>query len=170
MKNKNLRALIITAVFAALSIVFGKFAAINIGDTLRFSFENLPIMLTSFLFGPVWGGACGLVADLLGCVLRGYAINPGITFAAVVMGIIPGVLTRYVFKKDDILRVVISGFISHIVCSIFIKTVALHIYYATPYAALFATRVPTYIVIGLLESYICAVLMKSKVIRKEIMK
>ncbi|MBQ7671154.1 MAG: folate family ECF transporter S component [Clostridia bacterium] len=170
MKKKNLRALIITAVFAALSIVLGKFAAINIGDTIRFSFENLPIMLTSFLLGPLWGGACGLVADVLGCILRGYAINPGITAAAVLMGVIPALMTRYILKKDGTVPVLISGFTSHVICSMLIKTVALHIVYLTPYGTLFATRVPTYAVIGLLESYICALLMKNKTIRRELMK
>ncbi|MBQ7715838.1 MAG: folate family ECF transporter S component [Clostridia bacterium] len=169
MNNKYLRPLIITAVFAAMSIILGKFAAINIGDTLRFSFENLPIMLASFLFGPLWGGACGLVADILGCILRGYAINPVITVAAVVMGIIPGVMTRYVFKNTKTLSVLISGFVSHVVCSMIIKTVALHIYYSTPYGALLLQRVPTYVVIGLLEPYLCSLLLNSKAVKKEIL-
>ena len=99
MKNKRLRALIITAVLAAMSIVLGKFLQIPIGDSFRISFENLPILMASFMFGPIYGGACGLVADLLGCVLRGYAIIPLITVASFLMGIIPGVLTRFVFKK-----------------------------------------------------------------------
>ncbi len=152
-----------------MSIILGKFAAINIGDTLRFSFENLPIMLASFLFGPLWGGACGLVADILGCILRGYAINPGITAAAVIMGIIPGVMTRYVFKNIKTVSVLISGLTSHVVCSMIIKTVALHIYYSTPYGALLLQRVPTYIVIGLLEPYLCSLLMRNKAIKKEIL-
>lgn len=168
MKNKNLRALIVTAILAAMSIVLGKFAAINIGDTLRFSFENLPIMLASFIFGPIYGASCGLVADVLGCILRGYAINPGITAASVLMGVIPGLLSRTVFKGFKIPSVVASGFISHVVCSMIVKTAALHIYYSTPYPALLLQRIPTYIVIGLLESYICALLIKQKVIKKEI--
>ena len=166
-KGRRLRIVILTSVFAAMSIVLGKFLAINIGDTLRFSFENLPIMVCSFLFGPAWGGACGLVADVLGCILRGYAINPLITAASVLMGIIPGVLARTVFKSGTFPGYVISGFISHVVCSMAVKTVALHVYYSTPYPALLAQRIPTYIIIGLLESSIAALLLKQKVVKRE---
>ena len=169
MENKHLRALILTAVFAAMSIVLGKFLAFNIGDTIRISFENLPIMLASFLLGPIWGGACGLIADTLGCVLKGYALIPLITVASVLMGVIPGTLTRYIFKKNNIPAVMISGFISHVVCSMAVKTVALHYVYGTPFAALLATRIPIYIVTGGLEAYICAVLLRSKVIKREIL-
>lgn len=168
MSNKKLRALIITAIFAAASIVLGKFAAISIGDTIRISFENFPIMLASFLFGPIWGAACGVVADLLGCVLRGYAIIPLITVAAGLMGIIPGLLSRYVFKKTSTPYIIAFGFASHVICSMIVKTVALHITYMTPYAALFSTRVPVYVATGLLEAYLCSVLVQRKFVKKEI--
>ncbi|MBR6917232.1 MAG: folate family ECF transporter S component [Clostridia bacterium] len=169
MKNKRLAALIITAIFASLSIVLGKFAAISIGDTIRISFENLPIMLASFMFGPIYGAVCGLVADLLGCLLRGYAIIPFITVASVVMGVIPGLMTRFVFKNRKTLSVMISGMTSHAVASMVIKTVALHIAYLTPYSYLIPTRVPVYIAVGLAESYICAVLLKRKFVAREIL-
>ncbi len=169
MKNKNLRAIIMTAILAAMSIVLGKFLQIPIGDSFRISLENLPLILASFMFGPILGGACGLVADLLGCVLRGYAIIPLITVASCVMGIIPGLLTRYVFKKDTTLFVMISGFTSHVICSMIIKTIALHMAYGMPYATLIPTRVLIYTVTGLAESYICALLLKRNFIKKQIL-
>lgn len=169
MKKRNLRALIITAVFAALSIVLGKFAAISIGETIRISFENLPIMLTSFLFGPIYGAACGLVADTLGCVLRGYALIPLITVASTLMGVIPGLAFEIFRKKKITPTVLIAGFVSHVICSMLIKTFALHIVYHTPYSALFATRVPIYVATAILEAYICSVIMNRKFVQREIM-
>ena len=168
MKNKELRALIITAVFAAMSIVLGKFLQIPIGDSFRISFENLPILMASLMFGPIYGGACGVVADLLGCVLRGYAIIPLITVAAGLMGIIPGVLTRFVFKKLSMPYVITSGLISHVICSMTVKTIALHMAYGMDYSVLIPTRVLIYTLTGLAESYICAVLLKRNIIKKEI--
>ena len=168
MKNKRLRALIITAVLAAMSIVLGKFLQIPIGDSFRISFENLPILMASFMFGPIYGGACGIVADLLGCVLRGYAIIPLITVASFLMGIIPGVLTRFVFKKMNMPYVIISGMISHVICSMAVKTVALHMAYGMDYAVLIPTRVLIYTLTGLAESYICAVLLGRNIIKNEI--
>ena len=56
-KTKSLRVIACAAVCAALSIVLGKFAAIPIGNTIRISFENLPIIFCSVAFGPAVGGA-----------------------------------------------------------------------------------------------------------------
>ncbi len=170
MKNKHLRALIITAILAAMSIVLGKFLQIPIGDSFRISFENLPIILASLLFGPVYGGACGLVADLLGCVLRGYAIIPLITVASCLMGIIPGVFTRYIFKSFRMPFVILSGMISHVICSMTVKTIALHMAYGMDYAVLIPTRVLIYTLTGLAESYLCALLLSRDIIKKEIIR
>lgn len=166
-KSKNLRVPVFAAVLAALSIVLGKFAAINIGDTIRISFENLPIILSSVILGPIWGALCGVCADLLGCVLRGFAINPLITVVQAVMGILPGVLTRYVFRSTSARYAAASTAITHVICSMGLKTVALHIVFTTPYAALFATRIPSYLLVGAAEAYICFLLLKSSIIRKE---
>ncbi len=166
--NKNLRALILTAIFAALSIVLGKFAAINIGETLRISFESFPIMLTSFLFGPVYGAACGVLADVLGCVLRGYALIPLITVASALMGVIPALMRRFLPVGNHTAKIMISGFAAHVVCSMIIKTVALDLVYKTGFFALLATRVPVYIVTAAVESYLCAVILKMKFVRREI--
>lgn len=168
MRSKALRALVLTAIFAALSIVLGKFAAINIGDTIRISFENLPIMLTSFLFGPVYGAACGLVADLLGCVLRGYMLIPLITVASTLMGVIPALMKEMLSFKRQTLSVMISGFTAHVACSMFIKTVALDAVYNTGFWALMATRAPLYAATALVESYLCALILKNKFIKKNV--
>ena len=167
--KKNLRALILTAIFAALSIVLGKFAAINIGETIRISFESFPIMLTSFFFGPVYGLACGVVADVLGCVLRGYALIPLITVASALMGVIPAVMKRYLPVKNHTAKIMISGITAHVICSMLIKTVALDLVYKTGFFALLATRVPVYIVTAAVESYLCSVILSRKFVRREIM-
>lgn len=166
-RSKDLRVPVFAAILAAMSIVLGKFAAVNIGDTIRISFENLPVILSSVVLGPVWGALTGVCADLLGCVFRGYAINPLITVAQAVMGVLPGIMTRYVFRSTSPKAVAATVAMSHVICSIGIKTVALHIAYTTPFAALFATRIPSYIIVGAAEAYICALLMKSSAIRKE---
>ena len=40
--------------------------------------------------GPVAGGVCGLCADIVGCFLKGYAVNPFITLASILWGVLPG--------------------------------------------------------------------------------
>ena len=47
--------MVASAFLVAISIVCGKYLAIRGGDVLRFSFENLPILLAGIAFGPLVG-------------------------------------------------------------------------------------------------------------------
>ena len=166
-RGRELRFAVTAAILAALSIVFGKFAAIPIGDSIRISFENLPLILCSVLLGPIWGMGAAIVADLLGCVLRGYAIIPTITLAQALIGFIPGVLTRFVFRRTTAPTVAISAAIAHIVCSMGLKTYALSATYGTPFFTLLPWRVLTYLGVGALEAYLCATLVRVGTVRRE---
>ena len=90
----HVRVLAIGAMLAAMSIVCGKVLAFNLGNVLRISFENLPILLGGMIFGPVWGAVIGVVADLVGCLLVGYAVNPVVTLGAAVIGTVGGLTWR----------------------------------------------------------------------------
>ena len=166
-RGRELRFAVTAAILAALSIVLGKFAAIPIGDSIRISFENLPLILCSVLLGPIWGMGAAIVADLLGCVLRGYAIIPLITVAQAMIGLLPGVLTRFVFRRTTAPTVAISAAIAHIVCSMGLKTYALSATYGTPFFSLLPWRVLTYLAVGALEAYLCATLLRVGTIRRE---
>ena len=88
----NLKILAVSALFAAISFICGKFLAISIGETIRFSFENLPLILIGIVFGPTVGALTAVVADIVGCLLRGYAINPLLTAAAAFIGFFEGLI------------------------------------------------------------------------------
>ena len=49
----NLRLLAVSAFLAALSIICGKYLALSLGNVLRFSFENLPILLAGMMLVPL---------------------------------------------------------------------------------------------------------------------
>ena len=165
--TRDLRRLVAAAMLAALSIVLGKFAAINITNDIRLSFENLPLIFASVTLGPLWGMGVGIAADLLGCVLRGYSPIPLVTVAQALIGLIPGLLTRFVFRRTTAPTVAISAAITHIVCSMFFKTYALCAWYGQPFLARFPWRVLTYVIIGAIEAYLCATLLRVGAIRRE---
>ncbi len=157
----NTRVMIISALFVALSIVLGKFLAFNIGDSIRISLENLPILMAGIFFGPFVGGAVAIVADIVGCILKGYALNPVITLGAASIGILSGVISMYLRNKNITLNTAVSIAVSHIIGSLIIKSIGQRIYFHTPYEVL-AWRIPTYIAIGLIEFVIITLLLNNK--------
>ena len=124
--NKNLILVSALAMLAAISIVCGKYLAFNVGQSLRFSFENLPIIFAGIAFGPLAGALVGVVADLVGCLMVGYAIIPTVTVAAAVVGLVSG-LVPYLFgkKKTDAPSVALSVAFAHRFGSIVVKSIAL---------------------------------------------
>ena len=81
-----------------MSIVLGKVLAFNIGDFFRVSLENLPIIFIGIAFGPLWGAVVGAVADLVGCFIVGYTVNPIITLGAMTVGAIAGIISQITKK------------------------------------------------------------------------
>ena len=161
----NLHVMVIAALLAALSIVLGKYLAINLSESVRLSFENLPLIMAGLFFGPMIGGVVGAVADLVGCVLVGYAINPIITAGAVLIGLTSGLVGMVAFPHKEgrwgTPRVFLPVYAAHIVGSMVVKTVGMMVYYGTP-AEIFYVRVPLYLAIGLLEGYLIMLLFKNK--------
>jgi len=159
--SKHLRILLLMSLFAALSIVFGKLLAFNIGDMIRISFENLPILFAGIFLGPLHGMIVGVAADLLGCLIVGYAINPVITLGAAVIGLSAGLLFRLTKPLPSALRIFSAVIIAHLLGSVLIKTAGLAAFYGTVgYPMLMLWR-SYYLAIALLEGAIILVLFKS---------
>ncbi len=161
----NVRVLALAALLCAVSAVM-KFLSINLGDVIRFSFENFPVIFSGIAFGPIIGGAVGIVSDLLGCLLRGYSIIPLITVSSMCIGIVAGCVSM-LFKKNNNIMIVLSVFSAHIIGNMIVKTFALSIVYSTPFSVLL-WRVPIYIITALVESFIIIVLYKSRMIKNGI--
>lgn len=166
-KRMPLKILAVSSLLVALSIVCGKYLAIPGGEVLRFSFENLPIMMAGILFGPLAGVAVGVVADLVGCVLVGYTINPLVTLGAAAIGFLSGLIWRAFRSTPFILRVAITVFFSHLVGSVIIKTFGLAAYYAFPLWQLMLWRLLNYVLVGAMEGALLFILLKNKMLMKQ---
>ncbi len=157
------------SVFVAISIVCGKYLAIRGGEVLRFSFENLPIILSGIAFGPVAGAAVGIVADLVGCLLVGYTINPIITVGGAAIGLISGILFRLLKRAPLGVSVSVAVGVSHIVGSVIIKTLGLAGFYSLPLLELMLWRLLNYVIIAVIEGMLIYALLGSKEIRRQLM-
>lgn len=69
------RTLVFMALLVAMQIILSKVISIDLGFA-RITISSLPTILAGLWFGPLAGGLCGMAADILGCLLKGYAVNP----------------------------------------------------------------------------------------------
>ena len=169
--DRALRLTVFSALLAAISIVCGKYLAFNAGEFIRFSFENLPIIFAGMAFGPIIGAAVGIVADLVGCLLVGYAINPIITLGAGVIGLLSG-LYYFVSKKGakgtSVIKLSVTVFIAHFIGSVIIKSFGLSVFYDLPLIILMLWRLLNYLIVGTVEGIILYHLIKNKRLSHEI--
>ena len=165
-KNNPAKFLSLCAVLAAFSIVFGKYLAVNIGENFRFSLENLPLLLAGLYLGPLAGAAVGAVADLVGCLLVGYAINPIITLGAVSIGLISGLIAKFA-KCKGVLSLFFSVALAHFMGSVLIKTLGLYVYYGSPFLPTMAWRTVIYLFTGLVEFTVLFLLSKNQAFEKQ---
>ncbi len=159
--RKRVLTICVCALLAALSFVLAYFAKMIFGKgPLRFTVENIPIFIASGAYGPVMGMLVGVIADLLSCVVSGMAPIPLITVGAALVGLVSGLVFRFL-KVKPIPRTVIGVFSGHFIGSMIIKTIALFGFYGE----ITLIRIPIYIGIAALESFVITLLFSRKSIR-----
>lgn len=132
--NKNIKALTTAAMLTAMSVIIGIICKtfLNFGGGLfRITFENLPIILTGILYGPIVGGAVGIATDLISYFLSTqiYAPNLIVTFGAAMVGVTAGIFSKFVVKKRGYAQIIVSGAAAHVVGSMIIKPIGLFQFY-----------------------------------------
>ena len=170
----SLRRLCFAAILASMSLVLGKFLQIPhpFQEFIRISFENLPVLLAGISMGPIVGALVGAVADLLGCVLYGYSINPIVTLGAASVGLVSGFLARYVVKKSLLAQVTVSVSFAHLVGSVLIKSAGLAAWYLAKYEfgylEFLGWRLLNYVIVGLAECVVLYLLLRNRAFAKQI--
>lgn len=125
-KNKqrwNIKTLVFMALLVAMQMVLARVLVIELG-AFRISIGSACTILAGLWLGPVAGGVCGFCADIIGCFMKGYAVNPFITLAAMLWGIVPGLLRPlYANKKKTAktigicVTVAITAVLSSLICT-----------------------------------------------------
>lgn len=124
--------LVSLSALTAIYLILSRFLAINIGGFGRIQLGVIARIMAGLWFGPFAGALCGLASDLLGCLIQGYAVNPLITFAAILWGVIPALfvpcqynMASPVPKKSTVVRLVAGTVTACIVCTLFVTTAGL---------------------------------------------
>ena len=166
----SLRVMTMTAMLTAMSVVIGIFCKnfLNFGagpyaGLFRITFENLPILATGLMFGPVIGGMAGLSADLISYLLsrQVYPINPLVTLGAMAIGLISGLVSHYLIKRPGKARIILACAVAHLVGSIIIKPLGLFQFYG--WAVLW--RIPLYFAIAPVEIMLLCLMRRNKTVR-----
>ncbi len=150
--------LTMAGILVALSIVLGKVLSMTVG-AFRVSLENLPVILAGIWLGPIAGMTVGVVADLLGSILVGFAINPLITVGAGVIGFVAGFVFRLPSGAKLDKKLALSVAMAHLLGSVIMKSIGLGVYYGYPLPVLLI-RVPIYLVTGFIEFLIIRAIVK----------
>ena len=172
----NVRVLAAAALLAAMSLILGKFLQIPnpFSNIFRISLENLPVILAGVCFGPAVGGAVGVVADIVGCLLYGYTINPIVTLGAAAVGLASGVMARYIVRKPHFLSILSATVTAHLLGSVLIKSFGLAAWYLSQYnmglAQLILWRFGLYCVIATVECMLIYFLTTQRAVMRQIEK
>ena len=167
MKNNSktsVRTLVMLALLVAMSIVFSRVLTISTGF-VRFNLGSLPVLLAALLFGPWAGFAVGAVADMIGGVLAGYAINPLITLGAGAIGLAAGFAWEKLGELRVGLRLQISVLLGHFVGSMVINSLALRIFYGYAWGVLLA-RIPNALVLSAVNTVLLRILLENRTLMK----
>ena len=156
----SVRTLTMLALLTAMSIIFARVLTVSTGF-LRFNLGALPTHLAAVWFGPAGGFAVGAVADLIGGTLSGYSINPLITLGAGSVGLVSGLLFQKLSSLRLGLRLQISILAGHLVGSVVINSLVLHIFYGYRWPVL-AARIPNAIVLSAINTVLVRILLENK--------
>lgn len=159
--RRSLRVLTLSAMLAAMSVVLAYLAKLIFGTgPLRVTFENLPIIFSGMAFGPVVGAAVAVVADLSSCLMAGQTPFPLITVAAASVGIVSGVLGRWIVRSRRYGWVLLTELSAQLVGSVVLKSWALSMF--GYHWALLLWRLPVYLGISVVEAFLIAMLWENK--------
>ena len=99
-KTFSTQNLVMMAALIAMQIILARFLGIQVSETLRISFESIPVILAGMWLGPIPGAIVAVLADFLGTVISGYGVwFPPLVLGPLMVGILSGVSTKYIFRS-----------------------------------------------------------------------
>lgn len=167
MNRTHTRTLATLALLCAMEIILARFCVIWITNSIKITFEAIPILTAGLLFGPVAGAVVGAVSDILGAgLLSGLGWLPVLTVTPTLLGLLAGLLRPLVWKHLSLPRLLLVTGSGFVLGSMFWTTWWLSTLYGTPLPALLAVRVPLYCVIAVLDTLALFFLCRSGVFRR----
>lgn len=157
------RTLVTLALLAALEAVLARFVPMP-SATVRVSIEAVPIIVAGLLFGPLAGGAVGLVGDAVGCLFSAYGYNPVFSVPPMLIGVCAGLMRFLLNDRISYVRVLASFLPAVIVGSVFWQSWWLAFFYGThSFTWFLGARAVQFAATSLVNAAIVLALFKSRV-------
>ena len=152
----NVKTLVFMALLVAMHLVLTRVLVIDLG-AYRISVGSVCTILAGLWLGPVAGGVCGFASDIIGCFMKGYAVNPFIIVAAILWGVLPALVRPLIANKKKTGKTVgicVSIVVTAILSSLVLTTAGLVIMLGYNFYAImpgrliqFAIMIPIYCVL-----------------------
>ncbi len=121
----------------ALQVVAGMFFSIKL-PLVTIGFIFLPLSLTAILYGPLWGGAAGVMGDFLIASLGPYGYYPPMATTAFLSGCIYGL---FLYQKPlTVKRIALCVIVESLLCSVLLQTYWITLLSGKGYFALMPLR------------------------------
>lgn len=134
------RNLVLCGLMAALAVVLGLVASIEVGPYIRIGFSGIPNRIVEFLFGPVAGSFFGGALDVLKYIMK--PTGPyffGFTFNAMFAGVLYGsILYR---RPVTIRRILTAEFLVKLLVNCLLNTLWISVLYGKGFMVLLPARV-----------------------------
>ena len=145
MKKYGVKAIVATAIGAALFFVLGRFVAIPSGipDT-NISIQYGILGFFASVFGPIVGVLSGLIGHFFIDFSFGWGVWWSWVIASAVFGLLLGLATKKMnlndgkFEKKDVIRFIVTQLICHVICWGLVAPVLDILIYQEPVEKLFA--------------------------------
>ncbi len=135
---RDVRVLASAGLLAAISIVLG-FFKIPITQLIELRCAFIPIAVAAYLYGPVIGGAVGLISDIGGYLVKPTGpFFPGFTVTAVVTGVLFGCLLYR--HRPTLTRILVSQIVYAILCGLLLNSLWLSILYGNGFLPVVTAR------------------------------
>ncbi len=152
-KSLSTRVLTRTALLVSMSVVLKVFFSFTLTD-FRFTFYDIPLMITGIMFGPLVGAVAGFVTDVANIIYPNLATGFNLmTISSIMWGLIPGLL---LFKrKMNIYNIAFVVILTSLLCfgintiqlSLWTKGASLHFVSLAPRIASLLIKLPIQVLV-----------------------
>lgn len=127
----------ILGVFSALAVVSSMWLTLRIGEFIKISPVFLVVALAAGMYGVFGAAIVAFISDLLQALMAGLGFSPLISAVNVLSAVVFGIL---LYNSKSVKRIVMAVLIRQLICGLLLNTLALKIYYGTPFVPMIYLR------------------------------